>query len=91
MNLVVAVKTIFHQQVLVRAAPGQSLRAIGQARVKRDRVALLAQGWPSDIQQPGVDGTVRPVTRGAVLGRRRMFPQERAAFVLMTAVAIIVD
>src|SRR5215468_411160 len=54
-------------------------------------VALLAQPRPRDLQQEVVDRAVRIVAVQAVLAHRGMLPQERAALLCVTFVAIVVD
>ena len=44
-----------------------------------------------DFEKPVIDGSVRLVTVGAVLKRRRMFPQERPAPLGMAGVTVFID
>src|SRR5215510_11584812 len=54
-------------------------------------VTLLAEARPRDLQQEVIDRAVRIVAVQAVLAHRGMLPQERAALLRVTLVAIVVD
>ena len=91
--LAVAIQAIFTQHILVgtATATGKPLSAIGKARMEGRCMALLAKGGTTGAEQPRMDRTVSAVAQGAIFCDRGMLPQERAAFLLMTAQAIVVQ
>ena len=91
MNLAMAIEAVLTHQILIGAATGQALAPVGLTGVKRRGMALLAQGRPSSGQKRLVDGAMRLVTQAAILGRRRVFPKEGAAFVRVATEAVVVD
>lgn len=91
MNLAMAVKAVLAQQVLVGAATGQALTAVGLAGVECRGMALLAEGGPTGDQQRLVDGAMRLVTQTAILRRRGVFPKKGAAFIRVAAETIVID
>src|SRR5215475_4498540 len=54
-------------------------------------VTLLAEARPRDLQQEVIDRAVRIVAVQAIVAHRGMLPQERAALLRVTLVAIVVD
>src|SRR5271166_2654832 len=60
-------------------------------RMIRLRVALLTQQRRSARQQRRVDRAMRAMTIAAILGHRRVLPQERAALFCMAAVARLIQ
>ena len=54
-------------------------------------MALLAQGGAPGGEQSIIDRAVGSVTQGAILRHRRVLPQERTAFLLVTAQAVVVE
>ena len=58
--------------------------------MKGREVALLAQHRRARHQQVAMVGAVRPVTVGAILGNRRMLPEEGAALLGVAALARLV-
>ena len=81
-HLAVTVQAVLAQHILVGGAAGQALAAVGYAGVKGRSVALLAQGRASGRQQAVIDRAVGSMTQGAVLRRRRMFPQKWTALIV---------
>src|SRR4249919_1404750 len=74
-----------------RISIGQSRAGAGDARVASLRVALLAEQWGPLDEQRRVDGAMRRVAIGAILGDRRVLPQDRTALLGVTAVAGLVQ
>ena len=54
-------------------------------------VTLLAQGGAAGREQALVDCAVGAVAEAAVLGRRRVLPQERSALFLVALLAAVID
>ena len=91
-----------HLRMAIDAAPGeQEARSAGAAArqpgrrarhggMARHRMALLAQQRRILLQPRLIDRTVRVMAQGAVLGHRRMLPQERAALFRVAGVAGLV-
>ncbi len=69
------------------AASRQPAAGIRDRGMAGHRVALLAEQWRGLRQQHRARRPVREVAQGAVLGHRRMFPQERPALFRVTGVA----
>ena len=86
-----AIQAVFAQHILVGAAAGKALCAIGQAGVESGSVTLLAQGRPASCEQARVYRAVRSMTQGAVFSRRWMLPQKRPPFFLVTTETVVVN
>jgi hypothetical protein len=85
-DLGMAIQAGAAQQETVVEATLRLITCVSHARVTGGRVALLAQqGWTFD-QQGRVVASMRPVTQGAILGSRRVFPHKGAAFFGMTGI-----
>lgn len=91
MNLAMAIKAVLTQQILIGAATGQALTAVGLAGVECRGMALLAESGSTGGQQRLIDGAMRLVTQAAILRSRGMFPEEGTAFVGVAAETIVID
>ena len=91
MHLGMAIQTTACQQECVGLAARQTCGVKGEAGMAGLGMTGLAQKWWAANQQGWIHGTVRHMAKAAVLGHRRMLPQERPALLRMTGVAGVVD
>ena len=68
----------------------RSRRPWGNGMLYR-HMALRAEPWVGNLEQPVVDGSVRLVTVSTIFKRRRMRPKKWAAPLGVTGVAVFVD
>ena len=87
-----AVQTILAKDILRGpAASRQSVAAVGNTGMEGRCVTLLTQRRPPGRQQALMNRAMWPVAKAAVLGSRRVLPQEGTAFFLVAAKAVVVQ
>ena len=91
MHLFVTIHTTLAKQELRWRTCRESVRVLRDARVSRLRVAALAKQGHATGQHTWVIRAVWCVTKGTVLGDRRMFPNIRPAFFGVTLKTGVVE
>ena len=91
MNLRMAVQAGSSQQKAVVEVVIHFLTAVSHAGVARRRMALLTQQRRSFDQQGRVVTAVWLVAQSAILGGRRVLPQERPALFRVAEIAGLID
>jgi hypothetical protein len=86
-----AVQALLAQYSLVSTIGWNAVAAVNSTWVARGCVALLAQPGLPGNQQIFVIGAMRRMAVGAILAYRRVFPQQRAAFLGMAVISGFID
>ena len=91
MHLGVAVHAVLPEEKLCGHVGLKAVGVKGNAGVPGLGMAALTEEWSTLGQHPGVNGPVRRVAGGAVLGRRRVLPEKRAALFCVALVTGLVE